>query len=297
MTMKRYNTDKKDRIRGALYGVAVGDALGAPLEFMTAEEILAKYGAPVREMVGGGWLSVVPGEVTDDTQMTLAVAEGIAAHPENPIPDIGQRFIAWHDSRPKDIGNTCRIAIQTAKRLIASGVDETEAWQRAGEEVAAQSNGQNAGNGALMRTVYPALYYSKDKAQKKAAVIGAMTHRNDSSDKHCRLYVELIADALNNPEIALQTVREIAADMKDLPPTGWVVGSFACAVKAIAQNESFEDAIVQAVNLGGDADTIGAIAGGLAGAIYGCSEIPERWKNCLADDVRTDLDRLAEMAE
>ena len=63
MTMKRYNTDKKDRIRGALYGVAVGDALGAPLEFMTAEEILAKYGTPVREMVGGGWLSVVAGEV------------------------------------------------------------------------------------------------------------------------------------------------------------------------------------------------------------------------------------------
>ena len=294
--MNKYSLDKKDSIRGALYGVAVGDALGAPLEFMDADEILAKYGAPVREMVGGGWLSVEPGEVTDDTQMTLAVAEGIAAHPENPIPDIGQRFIAWHDSRPKDIGNTCRIAIQTAKRLIASGVDETEAWQRAGEEVAAQSKGQNAGNGALMRTVYPALYYSKDKVQKKAAVIGAMTHRNDSSDKYCGIYVDLIADALDNPDSSMQTVRQLAADMKELPPTGWVVGSFACAVKAIAQTKSFEAAIVQAVNLGGDADTIGAIAGGLAGAIYGCSEIPERWKNCLADDVRADLDRLAEMA-
>ena len=92
--MKTYHIDTQDRIRGALYGVAVGDALGAPLEFMTAEEILAKYGAPVREMVGGGWLSVVPGEVTDDTQMTLAVAEGIAENPENPIPAIGRRFIA-----------------------------------------------------------------------------------------------------------------------------------------------------------------------------------------------------------
>ena len=294
--MKKHSTDQKERIRGALYGVAVGDALGAPLEFMTSEEILAKYGAPVREMVGGGWLSVVPGEVTDDTQMTLAVAEGITARPENPIPDIGRRFIAWHDSRPKDIGNTCRIAIQTAKRIIVSGVDETEAWQRAGEEVAAQRNGQNAGNGALMRTVYPALYYSKDEAREKAVAIGAMTHRNDSSDKYCSLYVDLIADALDDPEKAMQTVRQIAADMKELPPTGWVVGSFTCAVKAIAQNESFEDAIVQAVNLGGDADTIGAIAGGLAGAIYGCAAIPARWKNCLADAVRADLDRLAEMA-
>ena len=113
--MEKTNLNKKDRIRGALYGVAVGDALGAPLEFMTAEEILSKYGAPVREMVGGGWLSVVPGEVTDDTQMTLAVAEGIIENPENPIPAVGRRFIDWHDSAPKDIGNTCRDAIQSAK--------------------------------------------------------------------------------------------------------------------------------------------------------------------------------------
>lgn len=294
--MTSQNANRQDRIRGVLYGVAVGDALGAPLEFMTAEEILAKYGATVREMVGGGWLSVVPGEVTDDTQMTLAVAEGIVENPEMPIPTIGKRFIAWHDSRPKDIGNTCRMAIQTAKLLIASNVDETEAWRRAGEEVAARSNGQNAGNGALMRTVYPALYYPKDKAAKMAVAIGAMTHRNDSSDKYCSLYVDLIADALDNPDSSMQTVRQLAADMKELPPTGWVVGSFACAVKAIAQTKSFENAIVQAVNLGGDADTIGAIAGGLAGAIYGCSAIPDRWKSRLADDVCMDLDRLAERA-
>ena len=294
--MTSQDTDRQDRIRGALYGVAVGDALGAPLEFMTAEEILAKYGAPVCEMVGGGWLSVVPGEVTDDTQMTLAVAEGIVENPEMPIPTIGKRFIAWHDSRPKDIGNTCRMAIQTAKLLIASNVDETEAWRRAGEDVAVRSNGQNAGNGALMRTVYPALYYPRDEAREKAIAIGAMTHRNDSSDKYCSLYVELITDALDDPEDSMQAVRQIAAGMKELPPTGWVVGSFACAVKAIAQTKSFEGAIVQAVNLGGDADTIGAIAGGLAGAIYGFSAIPGRWKSRLADDVCTDLDSLAERA-
>nr|DAT07942.1 MAG TPA: hypothetical protein [Caudoviricetes sp.] len=292
--MEKTKLNKKDRIRGALYGVAVGDALGAPLEFMTAEEIFAKYGVAVREMVGGGWLSVVPGEVTDDTQMTLAVAEGIAENPENPIPAIGRRFIAWHDSRPKDIGNTCRSAIQAAKRHIAAGDEEAKAWQRAGEDIAMRSGGQNAGNGALMRTVYPSLYYPKDKAAEMAVAIGAMTHRNDSSDKYCKLYVELVADALDHPEGVMRTIRRIAEDLQDLPPTGWVVGSFSCAVKAIAQTETFEDAVVQAVNLGGDADTIGAIAGGLAGAIYGFSAIPERWKDCLADDVCSDLDRLTE---
>ena len=294
--MTSQNTDRKDRIRGALYGVAIGDALGAPLEFMTAEEILDKYGKPVREMVGGGWLSVVPGEITDDTQMTLAVAEGVVENPEKPIPAIGRRFIAWHDSRPKDIGGTCRMAIQTAKSYIAEGMEEAEAWRRAGEDAAARSNGQNAGNGSLMRTVYPALFYSRDEAEKMAVSIGAMTHRNDSSDKYCKLYVELIADALDSPKDVIQTVRRLAEELQDLPPTGWVVGSFSCAVKAIAQTESFEDAVVQAVNLGGDADTIGAIAGGLAGAIYGFSAIPERWKNCLADGVRGSLDRLLKMA-
>ena len=294
--MMNWNGDRSDRIRGALYGVAVGDALGAPLEFMDAKEIFAKYGAPVREMVGGGWLSVVPGDVTDDTQMTLAVAEGIAENPDDPIPAIGQRFIAWYDSRPKDIGNTCRMAIQTAKRLVADGVGEAEAWQRAGEAVAAWSDGQNAGNGALMRTIYPALCYTKEEAAEKAVAIGAMTHRNDSSDKYCKLYVELVADALDDPEVTVQAVRRLAESLEELPPTGWVVGSFSCALKAIAQTENFEEAIVQAVNLGGDADTIGAIAGGLAGAIYGYSAIPERWKRCLADNVRAALDRLAARA-
>ena len=75
-------------------GVAVGDALGAPLEFMTAEEIRRRYGGPVTEMIGGGWLSVEPGEVTDDTQMTLAVAEGIAeTNGSTPMFQIGETGI------------------------------------------------------------------------------------------------------------------------------------------------------------------------------------------------------------
>ncbi len=122
----------KDRILGALLGVAVGDALGAPLEFMSAEEIQRKYGGSVREMVGGGWLSVAPGEVTDDTQMTLAVAEGIIERPHDPVPAIGRRFIKWQDSKPKDIGNCCRAVISCAK---AYGAKDTAAWHRAAERV------------------------------------------------------------------------------------------------------------------------------------------------------------------
>nr|DAY40058.1 MAG TPA: hypothetical protein [Caudoviricetes sp.] len=289
--MEKTNLNKKDRIRGALYGVAVGDALGAPLEFMSAEEILAKYGATVREMVGGGWLSVEPGEITDDTQMTLAVAEGIIENPENPIPAIGRRFIAWHDSAPKDIGNTCRDAIQSAKGLLHTGADASEAWSCAGREVAERSAGRNAGNGALMRTIYPALYYSEDVAIEWAIRIGAMTHRNENSDKYCKMYTQLVSNALKNGEKTLDLIRSMADTLPEFPPTGWVVGSFCCSIHALANTASFEDAVVHAVNLGGDADTIGAITGGLAGAIYGYSNIPARWVAHLEPDVCQALEK------
>nr|DAS85644.1 MAG TPA: hypothetical protein [Caudoviricetes sp.] len=289
--MKKTNLNKKDRIRGALYGVAVGDALGAPLEFMSAEEILAKYGATVREMVGGGWLSVEPGEITDDTQMTLAVAEGIIENPENPIPAIGRRFITWHDSSPKDIGNTCRDAIQSAKRLLRTGADASEAWSCAGQEVAERSAGRNAGNGALMRTIYPALYYSEDAAIEWAVRIGAMTHRNENSDKYCKMYTQLVSTALKNGRETLGSIQALAEVFPKFPPTGWVVGSFCCAIHSLANTTSFEDAVVHAVNLGGDADTIGAITGGLAGAIYGYANIPARWVAHLEPDVCQALEK------
>ena len=94
-------TNLGNKISGALYGVAVGDALGAPLEFMSAAEITRKYGSAVKDMIGGGWLNVEPGEVTDDTQMTIAVALAIAMHPEEPEPYAGQYFAEWAMGGPK----------------------------------------------------------------------------------------------------------------------------------------------------------------------------------------------------
>ena len=96
------NNQIRDSIRGAMFGVAVGDALGAPLEFMSAKSIQQQHGT-VRDMIGGGWLNVLPGEVTDDTQMTLAVAHGIVDSPRDPIEAIGRYFVKWYNSSPKDV--------------------------------------------------------------------------------------------------------------------------------------------------------------------------------------------------
>ena len=92
-------TDMKKRIAGALFGVAVGDALGGPVEFMDQDQIAVRYGR-LTDMIGGGWLNLKPGEVTDDTQMTLCVAEGIVEAPSEPIQAIGRRFIKCSESGP-----------------------------------------------------------------------------------------------------------------------------------------------------------------------------------------------------
>jgi len=295
----------RDRIAGALYGVAIGDALGAPLEFMSKEEISRKHGR-VTEMIGGGWLNVMPGEITDDTQMTLAVAEGIIEDPDNPIKAIGKRFIEWARSGPKDIGGTCSMSIRWAIFLGQNDAPDEEKWFEASKYTSKANGGRSGGNGALMRTVYPGLYY-KDllMAVETAGAIAQMTHWDKKSTEACNLYTEMIHLIIEsvNKEQALQIIRDVLQGSeycletrKQLNPTGYVVDSFKCALHSIAVSPTFEEAITEAVNLGGDADTIAAITGGLAGAIYGYNMIPERWINTLAQAIKNRLDRLVDAA-
>ena len=288
-----------------MYGVATGDALGAPLEFMSKEEIYRKHGR-VTEMIGGGWLNVMPGEVTDDTQMTLAVAEGIIENPDDPIQAIGKRFIAWAKSGPKDIGGTCSMSIRWAVFLDQNNAPDEAKWFEASKYTSKANGGRSGGNGALMRTVYPGLYY-KDTlmAVEKAGAIAQMTHWDKKSTEACNLYTEMIHLIIEsvNKEQALQIIRDVLEGSeyslktrKQLNPTGYVVDSFNCALHSIAATGTFEEAIIEAANLGGDADTIAAITGGLAGAIYGYNEIPERWIQTLDPKIRKQLDRLVDAA-
>ena len=297
--------DIRNRIAGALYGVAIGDALGAPLEFMSKEEISRKHGR-VTEMIGGGWLNVVPGEITDDTQMTLAVAEGIIEGPDNPIQAIGKRFIEWARSGPKDIGGTCSMSIRWAAFLGQNNEPDEEKWFEASKYTFEANGGRSGGNGALMRTVYPGLYYKELlMAVETAGAIAQMTHWDKKSTEACNFYTEmihLITESISREE-ALQIIRDVLKDSeyslkarKQLKPTGYVVDSFNCALHSIAATGTFEEAIIEAANLGGDADTIAAITGGLAGAIYGYNEIPVRWIQTLDPGIRKQLDKLVDAA-
>ena len=288
-----------DKIKGALYGVAIGDALGAPLEFMSEEEIQRKHGK-VTEMIGGGWLNVKPGEITDDTQMTIAVAKGILDNPEDPVPEIGKHFIEWYNSMPKDVGATCQRAINKAIILGGGYPPKTMArWMKASEDTDKQMNGHTAGNGALMRTIYPALYYKPgNKMMWTTKNIAEMTHMNEESTRCCIQYVQEVCLMLNgyNGVVGIETIDRETGLRKYHNPTGYVIDSYAVASDAVNFTNTFEEALVYAVNKGGDADTIGAIAGGMAGAKYGFSSIPERWVETLEAEVKEQLDYLVDAA-
>jgi len=297
--------DLRNRIAGALYGVAIGDALGAPLEFMSKDEIARKHGR-VTDMIGGGWLNVKPGEVTDDTQMTLAVAEGIIANPDDPIQEIGVHFIEWVKSGPKDIGGTCSMSIRGAATRSHQKAPNKKKWIEASKYTCETNGGRSGGNGALMRTVYPGLYYEGQlEAVETAATIAQMTHWDEKSTEACILYtgmIHLITGSNNDDGAWLHINRTLKGSeyklepKKGVEPTGYVVDSFKCALHGLATTETFEGAIIEAANLGGDADTIAAITGGLAGAIYGYKEIPERWIQTLDPNTRAQLDRLVDAA-
>lgn len=280
----------QDRIRGALYGVAIGDAMGGPLEFCDAGALKARYGQ-VREMIGGGWLNLKPGEVTDDTQMTLCVAEGILENPSAPVGPIGNQFIKWLESGPKDCGVTCHIAIVKARDSHAPA---KIAWREAAYETAIQQQGKNGGNGALMRTIYPAVFYHDPKTRKRyVKAIAEMTHRNDESTDICIQYCDLVHMAIFGDYPDHDKLKH---RIDNAEPTGYVVDTWSNVIDVLDETQSFEEAIINAVNRGGDADTIGAITGGLVGACYGYEAIPKRWIEYLDKQLTEKLDALTKAA-
>ena len=286
--------DTKDRIRGALYGVAIGDALGAPLERMSVVDIRKKYGPDkVKDMVGGGWLNVWPGETTDDTALTIAVARGIIENPDDPVPAVGRYFVEYYKNCHDIIGHTTKYAITNALALAGGKAPETkEQWHAASKGPDYEADGRTGSNGPLMRTIHPALFYPPGaKMVQVAKDIAMMTHWNDQSTLACIQYVKDLFLMIHGYTGPVGIYGE-----QEYEPSGYVVDSYIAASNAFRRTGSFEEALVYAVNLGGDADTIGAITGGMAGARYGYNSIPERWLEVLDSDIKEQLDELVDAA-
>ncbi|NTV70358.1 MAG: ADP-ribosyl-[dinitrogen reductase] hydrolase [Azonexaceae bacterium] len=268
-----------DRGMAAYLGLAIGDALGATVEFLTPNEIRHQIGLH-SEITGGGWLRLKAGRVTDDTTMSLALGESIIARGRVDALAAAEAFDAWMRAKPVDIGNTVR------RNLIA--------FRQTGNPEAAASE-HDAGNGAAMRVLPVALacYGQPEKTTKIANAAQAhVTHHNTLSDAACETLILMVQDFLAGRD-AVEVERERAGKLvNDFPvfaydkrrrenPSGYVVDTVQAVFQSFFATETFEDCLIDVVNRGGDADTTGAIAGMLAGARYGLDSIPKRWRTAL----------------
>ena len=282
-------TEIISRSRAALVGMAVGDALGGPVEFMTPHEIEAKY-RTLAEMVGGGWLRLKPGQVTDDTEMSLCVARAIAKTGSFSLRAIADNFAAWLKTGPVDVGDTCRRGI---RNYMLHGTLETPL------------NEWDAGNGALMRMAPVALFTLSDDdfLERCSREQARLTHNHPRSDAACLFYGKLLHLALRGRSKArLQRetndfITLFSCFRYDPYPglaTGYVVDTVQTVLHHFFRSRNFEECLATTVNQGGDADTTGAIAGGLAGAYYGFEDIPRRWLKKMDKRVMEELTGLAE---
>jgi len=261
-----------DRALGSYLGLAVGDALGATVEFMTAREIAAQYGVH-DQIVGGGWLHLKPGRVTDDTEMALALGSALIASDSWNLRAIADSFVAWMRSGPVDIGNTCRRGIS---HFIATGKLSVPA---------AKGDG---GNGAAMRNL-PTILASLESERlliQRSLEQAHLTHNHPKSDAAVAalacLTRELLLEGGSAP--CDKIVGEFIARHPEFrfrpwpgKSGGYIVETVQTVLDAFFNTGTFEDCVVRAVNRGGDADTTGALAGQLAGALYGIEGIPAHW--------------------
>jgi len=275
-----------DRAQGALLGLAVGDALGATLEFQPRDA------QPLHtEMRGGGPFGLKAGEWTDDTAMALALADSLLACSGFDTHDAAQRFIAWWREGSYSCTGTCFDIGRITREALAR-------FERTGRPYAGSMDPRTAGNGSLMRLSPIALFalYDADRADQIARDQSRITHAALQAVEACAFFVQLLREAiLGNTDVlrprdwagdaAIQAIA--AGSCRDKPreairSSGYVVDTMEAALWAVERTRSFEEALVLAVNLGGDADTVGAVTGQLAGALYGASSIPARWLAPLA---------------
>lgn len=288
--------DLLSRAHAAYLGLAVGDALGATVEFMTPREIAAQHGQH-REIVGGGWLRLAPGQVTDDTDMSLALGASLIRRGGFDAGDVCEAFAAWLRTGPADVGNTCRRGI---RRYLDQGT------------VAGPLSEGDAGNGAAMRVVPVALASlgAPVAARDWTLAQAHATHNHPLSDAACLTLVRMVHRLLrgegreaahDEAEALVQAHRSFRFRPYRGHSSAYVVDTMQTVLHHYLDSAGFEDCLIRTVNQGGDADTTGAIAGMLAGATWGLDAIPGRWREALDPAVeaaiRDQVPRLLALAE
>lgn len=292
------------RAAGVLLGLACGDALGRPVEFESARRISSAHGT-LTEMRGHGTWGQPAGTVTDDTEQALCIARSLTEHQAFDPAGIADRFVAWYETDPFDIGGMTRRSLQA--------LQDGQPWAQAGELVwQASSEGANAGNGSVMRCPPLAIPYRND-IERLATVSrdsSRITHADPRCTHGCAILNATIAHVLRGesdplhraltdigtaaPDELIDALTPIADGTQPGPlsTSGYVIDSLQTALYDALRSDDAEEAIVTAVNRGGDTDTIGAITGAVVGARFGADALPDRWLDAL--DARDELEDLSQ---
>ncbi len=291
----------RGRALGALVGLAVGDALGAPVEFKARDSF-----PPVTEMMAGGYFRLPAGAWTDDTAMALCLAESLNHAPDFDAQDLLNRFLRWMDAHENTSTGKCIGVGQNTLAVLGH-------YRRTGEVVAPPIKGRSDGNGALMRVAPVAVRHWSDltKAREIATAQSRATHCSIFSEQICVAMMDILTGLIAGKSWSVVTgditSLEVSSEIKpifqgswrdknrdQISSSGYVVDTFEAALWAIESTGTFEEAVIAAVNLGHDADTVGAVAGQLAGARYGIDAIPQRWLQCLIklDEIQERFDCL-----
>ncbi|MCR4032809.1 MULTISPECIES: ADP-ribosylglycohydrolase family protein [Flavobacterium] len=318
----------KSKIEAGLFGVAVGDALGVPFEFLSRNQMKE---SPAVDMIGYGTHNQPAGTWSDDSSLTFCLAETLAE--EYNLQKLANCFVNWKEhsywtphGEVFDIGIATSIAIHElhcGKDPLLAGGDTED------------SNG----NGSLMR-ILPLLFYIKDmpidQRFQHVKEVSSLTHRHIRSVMACFIYLEYSLQLFNgkSKDDALKEMQEIVklffenANMPqseiecfhrilsikvgdyDVQPiesvsesevfsSGYVLNTLEAAIWCFLQSDNYKDAVLKAVNLGSDTDTTAAVAGGLAGIYYGIENIPAKWIDSLArsNDIKDLANRLSKKLE
>lgn len=306
----------EEKIKAVVIGNAIGDALGVPVEFCCREELKDK---PITEMVGYGSYPVPPGAWSDDTSMTIAALDSLA-NGSIDFEEIMDNFVKWcscDDYTPTgemfDIGRTCLAAIR--KYLTNDNLSAVQSGL---------NDEYSNGNGSLMR-IHPfalmAHYNRKAHTEWEEFIekASSLTHAHERSKLACKIYTLVLFHLLDDPNkdsvaLALRRaechyrdsveynhyIRLFDGDFfktaeKEIRSTGYVVDTLEAALWCLMTTSTYAECVLKAVNLGDDTDTVAAIAGGLAGALYGYDSIPQDWRNTLIK--REYIEEMCERAE
>ncbi|WP_113638446.1 ADP-ribosylglycohydrolase family protein [Nubsella zeaxanthinifaciens] len=307
----------QNQIKAVLFGVAVGDALGVPVEFKSRQAISEN---PVTDMIGYGTYNLPPGTFSDDSSLTFCLAEALTS--KFNLNTIGQNFVKWcYDNYWTPRGDVFDIGIATRQ-----AIDRLARGER--PDLAGGFKVSSNGNGSLMR-ISPLLFYLLDKPIDEryeiTKQVSSITHGHIRSVIACFYYLEyarqlferkdkfeiyknlqtVISDFLNSLAISATEIalfdRLLKQDINDLTEesifsSGYVLHTLEASIWCLLTTDNYKDAVLKAVNLGEDTDTTGAVTGALAGLLYGLDSIPTNWLTQIAryNDIEELSERLAE---